>query len=78
MDNLQLENGFPVNPIRVGDGIVLINIFTLDPDKAELFVSIQVAEYKRLNGQYATFTHLISSKNVGGNPVVERRLRLLS
>jgi hypothetical protein len=52
MDNLQLENGFPVNPIRVGDGIVLINIFTLDPDKAEQFVSTQVAEYKRLNGQF--------------------------
>lgn len=33
MDNPQLENGFPVNPIRVGDGIVLINIFTLDPEK---------------------------------------------
>ncbi|MCU0541760.1 MAG: antibiotic biosynthesis monooxygenase [Oscillatoriaceae cyanobacterium Prado104] len=56
MDNLQLEmqleNGFPVNPIRVGDGIVLINIFTLDPDKAEEFVATQVAEYKRLNGQF--------------------------
>lgn len=28
MDNLQPENGFPVNPIRVGDGIVFINIFS--------------------------------------------------
>ncbi len=35
MDNLQLENGFPVNPIRVGDGIVLTNIFTLDPEKTD-------------------------------------------
>jgi len=52
MDNLQLENGFPVNPIRVGDGIVLINIFTLDPEKTEQFVSTQVAEYKRLKGQF--------------------------
>jgi hypothetical protein len=26
--DMQLENGFPVNPISVGDGIVLINIFT--------------------------------------------------
>lgn len=53
MDNLQLENGFPVNPIRVGDGIVLVNVFTLDSDKAEQFVSTQVAEYKRLKGQFA-------------------------
>lgn len=52
MDNLQLENGFPVNPIRVGDGIVLINIFTINPDKAEQFVATQVAEYKRLKGQF--------------------------
>lgn len=52
MDNLQLENGFPVNSIRVGDGIVLINIFTLDPDKAEEFVATQVAEYKRLKGMF--------------------------
>ncbi|MGL5059822.1 MAG: hypothetical protein ACRC62_07540 [Microcoleus sp.] len=52
MDNLQLENGFPVNSIRVGDGIVLINIFTLDPDKAEEFVATQVAEYKRLKGLF--------------------------
>lgn len=52
MDNLQLENGFPVNPIRVGDGIVLLNIFTIDPDKAEQFVATQVAEYKRLKGQF--------------------------
>jgi len=52
MNNLQLENGFPVNPIRVGDGIVLINIFTIDPDKAEQFVATQVAEYKRLKGQF--------------------------
>ncbi|MCL6753298.1 hypothetical protein KBT16_20935 [Nostoc sp. CCCryo 231-06] len=52
MDNLQLENGFPVNPIRVGDGIVLVNVFTLDPDKAEQFASTQVAEYKRLKGQF--------------------------
>jgi hypothetical protein len=27
MDNLQLEKGFPVNLIQVGDGIVLINVF---------------------------------------------------
>jgi hypothetical protein len=33
--DIQMENRFPVNPIRVGDGIVLINIFTLDPNKAE-------------------------------------------
>lgn len=52
MDNLPVENGFPVNPIRVGDGIVLINIFTLDPAKAEQFVMTQVAEYKRLQGQF--------------------------
>lgn len=43
MNNLQPENGFPVNPIRVGDGIVLVNVFSLDPDKAEKFVSNQVA-----------------------------------
>jgi hypothetical protein len=52
MNNLHLENGFPVNPIQVGDGIVLINIFTLDPAKAEQFVSTQVGEYKRLQGQF--------------------------
>ncbi|KAM3099790.1 antibiotic biosynthesis monooxygenase family protein [Phormidesmis sp. 146-35] len=50
--NVQLENGFPVNPIRVDNGIVLINIFTLDPDKAEQFVATQVGEYKRLKGQF--------------------------
>lgn len=52
MSNLQLENGFPVNPIRVGNEIVLINIFTLDPEKTEQFVSTQVSEYKRLKGQF--------------------------
>lgn len=52
MDNLQLEKGFPVNSIRVGDGIVLINIFTIDSNKAEQFASTQVAEYKRLKGQF--------------------------
>jgi antibiotic biosynthesis monooxygenase (ABM) superfamily enzyme len=50
--DIQVENGFPVNPIRVDDGIVLINIFTLDPDKAEQFVATQVSEYKRLKGQF--------------------------
>lgn len=50
--SIQLGNGFPVNPIRVGDGIVLINIFTLDPDKTEQFVATQVGEYKRLKGQF--------------------------
>jgi antibiotic biosynthesis monooxygenase (ABM) superfamily enzyme len=49
---IQMENGFPVNPIHVGDGIVLINIFTLDPDKTEQFVATQVGEYKRLKGQF--------------------------
>lgn len=53
MNSPQLENGFPVNPIRVGDEIVLINIFTLDPEKTEQFVSTQVAEYKRLKGQFS-------------------------
>lgn len=52
MDNLKLENEFPVNPIRVGNGIVLVNVFTLDPEKAEQFVSTQVAEYKRLKGLF--------------------------
>jgi antibiotic biosynthesis monooxygenase (ABM) superfamily enzyme len=50
--DIQMENGFPVNPIHVGDGIVLINIFTLDPDKTEQFVATQVGEYKRLKGQF--------------------------
>jgi antibiotic biosynthesis monooxygenase (ABM) superfamily enzyme len=50
--DMQLENGFPVNPIRVDDGIVLINIFTLDPDQTEQFVATQVGEYKRLKGQF--------------------------
>lgn len=45
-------NGFPVNLIRVGDGIVLINIFHLDPDQAEAFVATQVSEYKRLQGEF--------------------------
>jgi hypothetical protein len=53
MSSLKIENGFPVNPIQVGDGIVLVNVFTLDPDKTEEFVSTQVAEYKRLKGQFA-------------------------
>jgi hypothetical protein len=52
MNNLHLENGFPVNSIQVGDGIVLINIFTLDPAKAAQFVSTQIGEYKRLQGQF--------------------------
>ncbi len=30
-------NGFPGNAISVGDGIVLINVFSLDPDQAETF-----------------------------------------
>jgi hypothetical protein len=50
--DIQLANGFPINPIRVGDGIVLIDIFTLDPDKAKQFVATQVGEYKRLKGQF--------------------------
>ena len=45
-------NGFPVNAIRVGEGVVLINIFRLDPDQAEAFVATQVGEYKRLNGLF--------------------------
>ncbi len=53
MDSLNVKNGFPVNQIQVGDEIVLINVFTLDPDKAEQFVATQVAEYKRLKGQFA-------------------------
>ncbi|ACK65736.1 hypothetical protein PCC8801_1686 [Rippkaea orientalis PCC 8801] len=52
MDNLQQINGFPVNSISVGEGIVLINIFTLDPEIADQFVTTQVAEYKRLKGQF--------------------------
>lgn len=51
--DIQIENGFPVNPIHVSDGIVLINIFTLDPDKTEQFVATQVGEYKRLKGQFS-------------------------
>ncbi|MDX2270553.1 MAG: hypothetical protein NW237_01200 [Cyanobacteriota bacterium] len=50
--DIQLENGFPVNLIHVGNGIVLINIFTLNPDKTEQFVATQVSEYKRLKGQF--------------------------
>ncbi len=46
------DNGFPVNAIRVGDGIVLINVFSLDPDQAEAFVATQVGEYKRLQGVF--------------------------
>jgi hypothetical protein len=46
------SNGFPVNTIRVGDGIVLINVFHLDPDRAEDFVATQVGEYKRLQGVF--------------------------
>jgi hypothetical protein len=34
--DIQLENGFPVNPIRVRDDIVLINIFTLEDLSIEL------------------------------------------
>ncbi len=45
-------DGFPVNTIRVGDGIVLINVFHLDPDRAEAFVATQVGEYKRLQGVF--------------------------
>jgi hypothetical protein len=47
-----VANGFPVNTIRVGDGIVLINVFHLDPDQAEAFVATQVSEYKRLQGVF--------------------------
>ncbi len=46
------SNGFPVNTIRVGDGVVLINVFHLDPDRAEAFVATQVGEYKRLQGVF--------------------------
>ncbi len=46
------SDGFPVNTIRVGDGIVLINVFHLDPDRAEAFVATQVGEYKRLQGVF--------------------------
>jgi hypothetical protein len=46
------SNGFPVNTIRVGDGVVLINVFHLDPDRAEAFVATQVSEYKRLQGVF--------------------------
>jgi hypothetical protein len=45
-------NGFPVNAIRVGEGVVLINVFRLDPDLAEAFVATQVGEYKRLQGLF--------------------------
>jgi hypothetical protein len=45
-------NGFPVNAISVGDGVVLINVFRLDPDRAEAFVTAQVSEYKRLQGVF--------------------------
>ena len=45
-------NGFPVNAIRVGEGVVLINVFRLDPDQAEAFVATQVSEYKRLQGLF--------------------------
>lgn len=47
------DNGFPVNTISVGDGIVLINVFHLDPDQAEAFVATQVSEYKRLQGVFS-------------------------
>jgi hypothetical protein len=47
-----VANGFPVNTIRVGEGIVLINVFHLDPDRAEAFVATQVGEYKRLQGVF--------------------------
>ncbi|MCP9850382.1 antibiotic biosynthesis monooxygenase [Cyanobium sp. Morenito 9A2] len=47
-----IDNRFPVNAIRVGDGIVLINVFHLDPDQAEAFVATQVGEYKRLQGVF--------------------------
>ncbi len=46
------DNGFPINEIRVGDGIVLINVFSFDPDQAEAFVATQVGEYKRLQGVF--------------------------
>ena len=46
------SNGFPVNTIRVGGGVVLINVFHLDPDRAEAFVATQVSEYKRLQGVF--------------------------
>ena len=46
------DNGVPVNAIRVGNGIVLINVFSLDPDQAEAFVATQVGEYKRLQGVF--------------------------
>ncbi len=46
------DNGFPVNTISVGDGIVLINVFHLAPDQAEAFVATQVSEYKRLQGVF--------------------------
>jgi hypothetical protein len=47
-----LVNGFPVNAISVGEGVVLINVFRLDPDQAEAFVATQVGEYKRLQGLF--------------------------
>jgi hypothetical protein len=46
------DSDFPVNTIRVGEGIVLINVFHLDPDQAEAFVATQVGEYKRLQGLF--------------------------
>ncbi len=45
-------NDFRVNAIRVGHGVVLINVFRLDPDKAAAFVATQVSEYKRLQGAF--------------------------
>jgi hypothetical protein len=47
-----IVNDFPVNAIRVGHGVVLINVFRLDPDKAAAFVATQVSEYKRLQGAF--------------------------
>jgi hypothetical protein len=47
-----VANDFPVNTIRVGEGIVLINVFHLDPERAEAFVATQVGEYKRLQGGF--------------------------
>lgn len=45
-------NGFPVNAICVGEGVVLINVFRLDPDLTDAFVATQVSEYKRLQGLF--------------------------
>lgn len=47
-----IVNDFPANAIRVGHGVVLINVFKLDPDKAAAFVATQVSEYKRLQGAF--------------------------